>query len=96
MPQILTAEICLILCGYIFQGTLKMNIQSTISREIFIPSDEKLLVAIEVRRRIRRKGLSFLKAGLKKDYLTFLCISGNAYFCENETVDVQLRNPMFV
>ncbi|KAI7790023.1 hypothetical protein IRJ41_019693, partial [Triplophysa rosa] len=54
-----------------------MNIQSAISREIFIPSDEKLLVAIEVRRRIRRKGLSFLKAGLKKDYITFLCLSVN-------------------
>ncbi|XP_057183001.1 syntaxin binding protein 6 (amisyn), like [Triplophysa rosa] len=56
---------------------MKMNIQSAISREIFIPSDEKLLVAIEVRRRIRRKGLSFLKAGLKKDYITFLCLSVN-------------------
>lgn len=70
-----------ILCGNTFQDTLKMNIQSAISREIFIPSDEKLLVAIEVRRRIRRK-LSFLKAGLKKDYLTFLCLSGNVSFNE--------------
>ncbi|XP_067273339.1 syntaxin binding protein 6 (amisyn), like [Pseudorasbora parva] len=48
-----------------------MNIQSAISREIFVPRDEKLLVAIEVRRRAKRKGLSFRK----KDYLTFLCLS---------------------
>ncbi|XP_056619621.1 syntaxin binding protein 6 (amisyn), like isoform X3 [Triplophysa dalaica] len=61
---------------FCYIDTLKMNIQSAISREIFIPSDEKLLVAIEVRRRIRRK-LSFLKGGLKKDYLTFLCLSVN-------------------
>ncbi|KAF4099274.1 syntaxin binding protein 6 (amisyn), like isoform X1 [Onychostoma macrolepis] len=52
-----------------------MNIQSAISREIFVPRDEKLLVAIEVRRRTKRKGLSFLKAGGKRDYLTYLCLS---------------------
>ncbi|XP_051501157.1 syntaxin-binding protein 6-like isoform X2 [Myxocyprinus asiaticus] len=56
-------------------GTLKMNIQSAISREIFVPRDEKLLVAIEVRRRLKRKNLSFLNAGRKRDYLTFLCLS---------------------
>ncbi|XP_016123330.1 syntaxin binding protein 6 (amisyn), like isoform X2 [Sinocyclocheilus grahami] len=52
-----------------------MNIQSAISREIFVPRDEKLLVAIEVRRRMKRKGLSFLNAGRKRDYLTYLCLS---------------------
>ncbi|XP_043074607.1 syntaxin binding protein 6 (amisyn), like isoform X1 [Puntigrus tetrazona] len=52
-----------------------MNIQSAISREIFAPRDEKLLVAIEVRRRTKRKGLSFLNTGRKKDYLTYLCLS---------------------
>ncbi|XP_065119774.1 syntaxin binding protein 6 (amisyn), like [Paramisgurnus dabryanus] len=53
-----------------------MNIQSAINRELFIPRDEKLLVAIEVRRRrTRRKRLYFLNAGRKKDYLTFLCLS---------------------
>uniref|UniRef100_A0A8C2DMK7 Syntaxin binding protein 6 (amisyn), like n=2 Tax=Cyprinus carpio TaxID=7962 RepID=A0A8C2DMK7_CYPCA len=49
-----------------------MNIQSAISREIFVPRDEKLLVAIEVRRRMKKKGLSFLNAGRKRDYLTYL------------------------
>ncbi|RXN26768.1 syntaxin-binding 6-like isoform X1 [Labeo rohita] len=57
------------------QGILKMNIQSAISREIFAPKDEKLLVAIEVRRRTKRKGLSFLNASRKRDYLTYLCLS---------------------
>ncbi|XP_056118851.1 syntaxin binding protein 6 (amisyn), like [Rhinichthys klamathensis goyatoka] len=52
-----------------------MNIQSAISREIFVPKDEKLLVAIEVRRRMKRKGLSFLNASRKRDYSTFLCLS---------------------
>ncbi|XP_052390938.1 syntaxin-binding protein 6 isoform X1 [Carassius gibelio] len=52
-----------------------MNIQSAISREIFVPRDEKLLVAIEVMRRMKNKGLSFLRAGRKRDYLTYLCLS---------------------
>ncbi|XP_051511466.1 syntaxin binding protein 6 (amisyn), like [Myxocyprinus asiaticus] len=52
-----------------------MNIQSAIRCEIFVPRDEKLLVAIEVRRRLKRKSLSFLSAGHKRDYLTFLCLS---------------------
>ncbi|XP_077077138.1 syntaxin binding protein 6 (amisyn), like isoform X3 [Siphateles boraxobius] len=52
-----------------------MNIQSAISREIFVPKDEKLLVAIEVRRRMKRKGLSFLNTSRKRDYSTFLCLS---------------------
>uniref|UniRef100_A0A9J8AKX9 Syntaxin binding protein 6 (amisyn), like n=2 Tax=Cyprinus carpio TaxID=7962 RepID=A0A9J8AKX9_CYPCA len=57
------------------QGILKMSFQSAISREIFVPRDEKLLVAIEVRRRTKRKGLSFLNAGRKRDYITYLCLS---------------------
>ncbi|KTG32663.1 hypothetical protein cypCar_00014151 [Cyprinus carpio] len=52
-----------------------MSFQSAISREIFVPRDEKLLVAIEVRRRTKRKGLSFLNAGRKRDYITYLCLS---------------------
>ncbi|XP_051955030.1 syntaxin-binding protein 6-like [Xyrauchen texanus] len=52
-----------------------MNIQAAIRYEIFVPRDEKLLVAIEVRRRLKRKSLSFLSAGRKRNYLTFLCLS---------------------
>ncbi|KAI4896462.1 hypothetical protein NFI96_022330 [Prochilodus magdalenae] len=55
-------------------GTQMMNIQSAISREIFAPRDEKLLVAIEVKKR-RRSRLPFLTAGRKRDYVTFLCLS---------------------
>ncbi|XP_041950278.1 syntaxin binding protein 6 (amisyn), like isoform X1 [Alosa sapidissima] len=49
-----------------------MSMQSTINRDIFVPLDQKLLVAIEVKRRNRRK-LPFLSAGRK--YATFICLS---------------------
>lgn len=52
-----------------------MNIQSAINKEIFIPRDERLLVALEVHRR-KRKRLSFLPTGAKGDYATFICVSG--------------------
>ncbi|XP_071760535.1 syntaxin binding protein 6 (amisyn), like [Centroberyx gerrardi] len=50
-----------------------MNIQSAINKEVFIPRDERMLVAVEVRRR-KKKRLSFLQGG-KGDYATFICIS---------------------
>ncbi|XP_044024660.1 syntaxin binding protein 6 (amisyn), like isoform X2 [Siniperca chuatsi] len=51
-----------------------MNIQSAINKEVFIPRDERMLVAVEVRRR-KRKRMSFLPTGAKGDYATFICIS---------------------
>ncbi|KAM9356311.1 syntaxin binding protein 6 (amisyn), like [Pholidichthys leucotaenia] len=51
-----------------------MNIQSAINKEVFIPQDERLLVAVEVWRR-KRKRMSFLPTGAKKDYTTFICVS---------------------
>ncbi|CAJ1077579.1 syntaxin binding protein 6 (amisyn)%2C like [Xyrichtys novacula] len=51
-----------------------MNIQSAINKEVFIPRDERLLVAVEVQRR-RRKRMSFLPAGAKAEYKTFICLS---------------------
>ncbi|XP_029281121.1 syntaxin binding protein 6 (amisyn), like [Cottoperca gobio] len=51
-----------------------MNIQSAINKEVFIPRDERMLVAVEVRRR-KRKRMSFLPAGAKGDYTTFICVS---------------------
>ncbi|GAA6218590.1 syntaxin-binding protein 6-like isoform X1 [Lates japonicus] len=51
-----------------------MNIQSAINKEIFIPRDERMLVAVEVRRR-KRKRMSFLPTGAKGDYATFICVS---------------------
>uniref|UniRef100_A0A672HXH5 Syntaxin-binding protein 6-like n=1 Tax=Salarias fasciatus TaxID=181472 RepID=A0A672HXH5_SALFA len=50
-----------------------MNIQSTINKEVFIPQGERLLVAVEVWRR-QRKRMSFLPVGAK-DYSTFICVS---------------------
>ncbi|KAK2864422.1 hypothetical protein Q7C36_003576 [Tachysurus vachellii] len=50
-----------------------MTIQSAISRDIFTPLHEKLLTVIEVRKRRRR--LTFIPAGRKGDYITFLCLS---------------------
>ncbi|KAM8832162.1 syntaxin binding protein 6 (amisyn), like [Spinachia spinachia] len=51
-----------------------MTIQSAINKEVFIPCNERLLVAVEVRRR-KRKRMSFLPTGLKGDYFTFICVS---------------------
>ncbi|TDH00121.1 hypothetical protein EPR50_G00184210 [Perca flavescens] len=51
-----------------------MNIQSAINKEVFIPCDERMLVAVEVRRR-KRKRLSFLPTRAKGDYTTFICVS---------------------
>ncbi|XP_069561990.1 syntaxin binding protein 6 (amisyn), like [Brachyistius frenatus] len=51
-----------------------MNIQSSINKEVFIPRDERLLVAVEVMRR-KRKRMSFLPVGAKGDYTTFICVS---------------------
>ncbi|XP_034555437.1 syntaxin binding protein 6 (amisyn), like [Notolabrus celidotus] len=51
-----------------------MNLQSAINKEIFIPRDERLLVAVEVQRR-RRKRMSFLPTGAKAEYKTFICLS---------------------
>ncbi|CAN9507585.1 unnamed protein product [Ophioblennius macclurei] len=50
-----------------------MNIQSAINKEVFIPRGERLLVAVEVWRR-KRKRMSFLPVRTK-DYSTFICVS---------------------
>lgn len=51
-----------------------MSIQSAINKEIFIPHDERLLVAVEVWRR-KRKRMSFLPPAGERDYSTFICVS---------------------
>ncbi|KAM7394901.1 hypothetical protein PAMA_006579 [Pampus argenteus] len=53
-----------------------MNIQSYINKEVFIPHDERMLVAVEVKRR-KRKRMSFLPTGAKGDYTTYICVSVN-------------------
>ncbi|KAM6992232.1 LOW QUALITY PROTEIN: syntaxin binding protein 6 (amisyn), like [Tautogolabrus adspersus] len=51
-----------------------MSVQSAINKDVFIPRDERLLVAVEVRRR-RRKRMSFLPAAAQAEYNTFICVS---------------------
>nr|XP_020444306.1 syntaxin-binding protein 6-like isoform X4 [Monopterus albus] len=51
-----------------------MNIQSAINKDVFIPRDERMLVAVEVWRR-KRKRMSFLPRRAKGDYATFICVS---------------------
>ncbi|KAK1889177.1 Syntaxin-binding protein 6 [Dissostichus eleginoides] len=51
-----------------------MSVQSAINKELFIPRDERMLVAVEVSRR-KRKRMSFLPTGAGGDYNTFICVS---------------------
>ncbi|XP_035631165.1 syntaxin-binding protein 6-like isoform X1 [Oncorhynchus keta] len=51
-----------------------MNIQSVINREVFAPRDERILVAVEVKRR-KRKKVPFLPTGGKGEYMTYICLS---------------------
>ncbi|XP_077407970.1 syntaxin binding protein 6 (amisyn), like [Vanacampus margaritifer] len=51
-----------------------MNIQSTINKDVFIPRNERMVVAVEVQRR-KKKRMSFFSPGSKGDYATFICVS---------------------
>ncbi|XP_054617127.1 syntaxin binding protein 6 (amisyn), like isoform X1 [Dunckerocampus dactyliophorus] len=51
-----------------------MSSQSAINKDVFIPCNERMLVAVEVRRR-KKKRMSFLSPVSKGDYATFICVS---------------------
>lgn len=51
-----------------------MNIQSAINKEVFVPRDERMLVAVEVKRR-KKKLIPFLPTGGKGVYATYICLS---------------------
>uniref|UniRef100_A0A3P9KGI8 Exocyst complex component Sec3 PIP2-binding N-terminal domain-containing protein n=1 Tax=Oryzias latipes TaxID=8090 RepID=A0A3P9KGI8_ORYLA len=51
-----------------------MNIESEINKELFVPQNERLLVALEVQRR-QKKRRSFLPTSSREDYTTFICVS---------------------
>ncbi|XP_041943222.1 syntaxin-binding protein 6 isoform X1 [Alosa sapidissima] len=51
-----------------------MEVKTAINREIFTPHDEKMLVAVQVKRRTKKK-IPFLATGGQGDYSTFICIS---------------------
>ncbi|XP_061598870.1 syntaxin-binding protein 6 isoform X1 [Cololabis saira] len=51
-----------------------MSAKSVINKEIFTPHDEKMLVAVQVKRRTKKK-IPFLATGGQGDYMTFICVS---------------------
>ncbi|KAM9709088.1 syntaxin-binding protein 6 isoform 1-T4 [Menidia menidia] len=51
-----------------------MSAKSAINKEIFTPHDEKMLAAVQVKRRTKKK-IPFLATGGQGDYMTFICIS---------------------
>ncbi|XP_031436737.1 syntaxin-binding protein 6 isoform X3 [Clupea harengus] len=51
-----------------------MDTKLAISKEIFAPHDEKMLVAVQVKRRTKKR-IPFLATGGPGDYSTFICIS---------------------
>ncbi len=52
-----------------------MSAKSAINKEVFIPHDEKMLAAVQVKRRTKKK-IPFLATGGQGDYMTFICLSG--------------------
>uniref|UniRef100_A0A3Q3L4H9 Syntaxin-binding protein 6 n=1 Tax=Mastacembelus armatus TaxID=205130 RepID=A0A3Q3L4H9_9TELE len=51
-----------------------MTAKSAINKEVFIPHDEKMLAAVQVKRRTKKK-IPFLATGGQGDYMTFICLS---------------------
>ncbi|XP_019374483.1 PREDICTED: syntaxin-binding protein 6 isoform X2 [Gavialis gangeticus] len=51
-----------------------MSAKSTISKEIFAPHDERMLGAVQVKRRTKKK-IPFLATGGQGEYLTYICLS---------------------
>ncbi|KAM9289935.1 syntaxin-binding protein 6 isoform 3-T3 [Cariama cristata] len=54
-----------------------MNAKSAISKEIFAPHGERMLGAVQVKRRTKKK-IPFLATGGQGEYLTYICLSGNS------------------
>jgi len=52
-----------------------MSAKSAINKEVFTPHDEKMLAAVQVKRRTKKK-IPFLATGGQGDYMTFICLSG--------------------
>ncbi|KAG5857807.1 syntaxin-binding protein 6 isoform X2 [Anguilla rostrata] len=51
-----------------------MSAKSAIIKEVFAPHDEKMLGAVQVKRRTKKK-IPFLATGGQGDYMTFICLS---------------------
>lgn len=52
-----------------------MSAKAAINKEVFVPHDEKMLAAVTVKRRTKKK-IPFLATGGQGDYMTFICLSG--------------------
>ncbi|XP_052549885.1 syntaxin-binding protein 6 isoform X1 [Tympanuchus pallidicinctus] len=53
-----------------------MNAKSAINKEIFAPHDERMLGAVQVKRRTKKK-IPFLATGGQGEYLTYICLSAS-------------------
>ncbi|XP_048841392.1 syntaxin binding protein 6 (amisyn), like isoform X2 [Brienomyrus brachyistius] len=51
-----------------------MSAKSAIGKEVFTPRDEKMLAAVQVRRRTKKK-IPFLATGGQGEYMTYICLS---------------------
>uniref|UniRef100_A0A8C7UMZ1 Syntaxin binding protein 6 (amisyn) n=1 Tax=Oncorhynchus mykiss TaxID=8022 RepID=A0A8C7UMZ1_ONCMY len=51
-----------------------MSAKSAINKAVFTPHDEKMLAAVQVKRRTKKK-IPFLATGGQGDYMTFICLS---------------------
>nr|XP_004402071.2 PREDICTED: syntaxin-binding protein 6 [Odobenus rosmarus divergens] len=60
------------LCALLSYST--MSAKSAISKEIFAPLDERMLGAVQVKRRTKKK-IPFLATGGQGEYLTYICLS---------------------
>ncbi|XP_073923015.1 uncharacterized protein [Castor canadensis] len=60
------------LCAHLTCST--MSAKSAISKEIFAPLDERMLGAVQVKRRTKKK-IPFLATGGQGEYLTYICLS---------------------
>ncbi|CAL8273644.1 unnamed protein product [Merluccius merluccius] len=59
----------------------EMSAKSAINKEVFTPYDEKMLAAVQVKRRTKKK-IPFLATGGQGDYMTFICLSGGVSHVE--------------
>ncbi|XP_051579235.1 syntaxin-binding protein 6 [Myxocyprinus asiaticus] len=51
-----------------------MSGKSALNKDVFIPNDERMLAAVVVKRRTKKK-IPFLATGGQGDYTTFICLS---------------------
>uniref|UniRef100_A0A3P9H4W3 Syntaxin binding protein 6 (amisyn), like n=1 Tax=Oryzias latipes TaxID=8090 RepID=A0A3P9H4W3_ORYLA len=63
-----------------------MNIESEINKDLFVPQNERLLVALEVQRR-QKKRRSFLPTSSREDYTTFICVSGKHFLTHGSRIN---------